>query len=73
MVGGQLTLSMGSSRAEVRSYVQRATISKKEGYSYIKQSQNNTRDNFDILYYVVCKKENTFSPLQVKNKPHNRE
>ncbi len=25
------------------------------------------------MYYVECKKENTFSPLQVKNKPHDRE
>ncbi len=67
---GQLTLSMGPARAKVCRFVQRATIPSKKVIFYIQHLKNPTHViTFCICYYIVRFK-NTFSPLQVKNRPH---
>jgi hypothetical protein len=62
---GQLTLSMGPAKVEIRLLFQRATIPcKRVIFTLV-----NTIHAFIIIYMLVmlCI-ENTFSPLQVKNK-----
>jgi hypothetical protein len=69
-----LTLRIGPARAEVCSYVQRATIPSKKVIPYINKIFINTTHAIKFNVYVsccFCAKENTFSPLQVKNKPHD--
>ncbi len=68
---GQLTLSMGPARAEVCSYVQRATILSKRVAHIL-----------NTCKYHACKNNNTclvqkvnyiFSPFHVKSTPHDGE
>jgi hypothetical protein len=71
---GQLTLSMRPARAEVHSFVQRATIPSKKVIFFTFSIY--TRHIWDNIFYLLsyhALQNNTFSPLQVKNKPRDRD
>jgi hypothetical protein len=62
MVGGQLTLSMGPARAEVRSYVQRAFPSKK-GIHTLNINHKITHVTILIFCIMLCAKKKIHSLL----------
>jgi hypothetical protein len=67
----QLTLSMGPARAEVWFFVQRATVpSKRASFLYTPHMLL-----VECMMLLCCTYvfKNIFSPLQIKNKPHDRE
>ncbi len=70
---GQLTLSMGPARAEVCCYVQRATIPSKRVLHTLKIHKYHTCNNFLHFCIMLHAKIKYISPLQVKNKPRDRE
>ncbi len=67
---GQLILSMGSARVEVRIRVQRATILSKSLFFFTFISATHA---INTCAYLLCYVNNIFSSLQVKNKPRDRE
>jgi hypothetical protein len=68
---GQLILSTGSARGEVRSYVHRATIRIIRGVNTLKYLQNTSHAIIECTFLV--EKVKFSSPLQVKNKPRDGE
>jgi hypothetical protein len=71
---GQFTLRMGPARAEVHSFVQRATIpSKRVIFFTFSIYKRHIWDNIFYLLSYYALQNNTFSPLQVKNKPCDKD